>query len=358
MTAYFVVMSAIICLGLFAPKQFQWPVRIIAFIALLIFCGGRIEVGPDWYSYILYQNYLVSGFADNSLLSEPGFTYISLTSEWLGWGIVGTNMATACIFLIGLFSLIGRTPYPWCALAVAFCYYIPTLPMGLIRQAAAIGIILWLISYWERTTLWQRLGLIVFAMSFHVSAIIMFGVVFAALRISIWHRAFAIISVGVLLLGLRINPLDYFGTYNDRYIAGVGGVTVETTAATMHWMLVAAPGAWYIYMRKRLSFTHIPSDVMTISSLIAVGLIVILPISSAAVTRLAMYFSYLPILVGGMMVMAYQTPITRIVLRTGILSASFGILAVWLNFAENSEPYKPYQNYLIVDSIKRNLYTG
>lgn len=356
MTAYLVVMMIIVGLGVFAPQQFRWPLRLAAFVGLLIFCGARIEVGPDWFSYIIYQNYLVSGAPIVGLLSEPSFTVISIASEQSGWGIVGVNLVTAFIFLIGLFALAAKTPYPWCAIAVAFCYYIPTLPMGIIRQAAAVGIIFLLVAYWSRLRLWQRMALIVFAMTFHVSAVIMFGLILASLDIAPWKRAALAFLVGALAIALGIDPLSYFAVYNDRYIEGVGGVVIETTAANFHWLLVAAPSAWYLYMRKRLSFVGFDPEFLFASSIVAIGLVALLPVSSAAVTRLAMYFSYLPIVVGGSAITAYKTPITKAVLKVGILTGATGVLAAWLTFAQNSEPYKPYNNYLTATITKQKLY--
>lgn len=356
MTAYLVVMMIIVGLGVFAPQQFQWPLRLAALVGLLIFCGARIEVGPDWFSYVLYQNYLVSGAPMFGLLSEPSFTLISIASEKSGWGIVGVNLVTALIFLIGLFALAAKTPYPWCAIAVAFCYYIPALPMGIIRQSAAVGILFLLVAYWSRLWLWQRMALILFAMTFHVSAVIMFVLVVASLDIARWKRgALAFLIVG-LTITLGIDPLSYFEVYNDRYIGGIGGVVIETTAANFHWLLVAAPSAWYLYMRKKLSFVGLDPELLFASSIVAIGLVAMLPVSSAAVSRLAMYFSYLPIVVGGSAIAAYKTPITKAVLKAGILTSATGVLAVWLTYAANSEAYKPYNNYLTATITKQKLY--
>jgi hypothetical protein len=356
MTAYFIVMMIVVGLGIFAPKQFRWPLRLAAFVGLLIFCGARIEVGPDWFSYIIYQNYLVSGLPDFGLLSEPSFTVISIASEQFGWGIVGVNLATAFMFLFGLFALAAKTPYPWSAIAVAFCYYIPALPMGIIRQGAAVGTIFLLVAYLSRLRLWQRIALVVFAMTFHLSAVIMLPVILASMEISRWKRGLLAFLIGALPVALGIDPLGYFAVYNDRYIEGTGGVVVETTAANLHWLLVAAPAAWYLYMRKKLSFLGFNDEFLFASSIIAIGLAALLPVSSAAVTRLALYFSYLPIIVGGAAVAAYKTPITAFIIKVGILAGATSLLVVWLTFAENSEQYKPYKNYLTETITKQKLY--
>ena len=356
MTTYFVVMMIIVALGIAAPQQFQWPLRVAVFIGLLIFCGARIEVGPDWYSYIIYQNYLVSSLTELTLLSEPSFTVVSIVSEELGWGIIGVNLVAAFIFLFGLFALVAKTPYPWCAIAVAFCYYIPALPMGIIRQAAAVGITFILVVYWGRTALWQRFALVAFAMTFHISAVVMLGVVFAALNIDRWKRAVMAVAVIILTAALGIDPLSYFAVYNDRYIGGIGGVVVETTAATFHWLLIALPAAWYLYMRNELTNLTINSELLFVSSVMAISLVAILPISSAAVTRLAMYFSYLPILIGG--TIAYTYPRYRALMRGGVLIGSIIVLTVWLTFAENSAPYKPYKNYLTESVTTRKMYSN
>ena len=356
MTAYLIVMIIIIGLGIFAPQQFQWSLRIAAFIGLLIFCGARIEVGPDWFSYVIYQNYLVSALPEFGWLSEPSFTAINIASEQSGWGIVGVNLLTAFLFLIGLFALAAKTPYPWCAIAVAFCYYIPALPMGIIRQAAAVGIVFLLVAYWSRLRLWQRMALVVFAMTFHVSAVIMFGVILASLSLALWKRAAMGGLAVILTVAFGIDPFSYFAVYEDRYIGGISSSVVESTASIFHWILIAAPATWYLLNHKKRVLRNVDSELMFASSLIAISLALLLPISSAAVTRIAFYFSYLPIVVGGSIIGTAYSPQFKVVVQAGVLSVSLAVLMIWLNFAENSDSYKPYQNFFTETSTKRKLY--
>jgi EpsG family len=357
MTAYFVVMLIICGMGLFLPHRFGLSVRTAAFVGLLIFCGLRLEVGPDWYSYLNYYDYIVSGYVDIGPLNEPAFTYLSMLSQNIGWGIVGVNLITACIFLTGLFSLVHRTPYPWCGLAVAFCYYIPALPMGLIRQAAAVGIIYVLLSLWARINLGYRVTLILAATMFHVSAIIMFALVLATLEINWWKRfTLGIVAAAVPVL-VGIDPLNYFSVYNDRYIGGSSGVVIETTAALFQWLLVAFPALWYLLFGRNIEVKYMPRSLLLMGSLMAVGLIAVLPISSAAVTRLTLYFSFIPIVISGSFINKNHNSIVKIGLRISILGVSFVILSFWLAFAENSRSYKPYKNFITEDSIQQAVYT-
>jgi EpsG family len=346
MLPYLGIMIGLVSAGLLAPRRFGLPLRLVAFIVLLVFCGARVEVGPDWFSYEIYHNYLVLGYSQLSILSEPSFLGISLLSERLGYGIIGVNFIAALVYLVGLFWLASKTPFPWCALAVAFCYYVPALPMGIIRQAAAVGIVLALAANIKKLTVPMRIAIVGIAMTFHLSAVVMLGVIFAALPIPLWQRA----GVGIVgLLGIIVfnfNALDYFSVYNERYLVGLGGVIIETTAAALHWTIIAVPSAWFILNRHRLRQQGFDSDFMFVSSVFSLSLIMMFPISTAAVTRLALYFSYVPIYVAGVAPALYLKNSTSILTRIGIFLASMSILSVWLMFAENSEFYKPYRNFI------------
>ena len=347
MLPYLLVMGAVVMLGLFAPHRFGWGSRITAFSLLLVFCGGRFEVGSDWFSYIIFYEYVLTFPTDLGFFSEPSFSVLCRVSDYLGLGITGVNFAAAAIYLVGLFLVAAKTQSPWCAIAAALCYYIPALPMGIIRQGAAIGIIFTMIANWTKMKDSQRAIIVILAMTFHLSAVVMLGVVLAASRIKVWQR----LAVGFLILVVAIifnfDPSNYFSTYNDRYIEGINGVVIETTAAQFHWILIAGPSTLYLIFRKHFGAEWLDKDLMTISSLVSIALIALLPFSSTAVTRLAMYFSFMPVIVCGMIANISLEKLNQTVLRTAVLSGTSVIFIIWLLFAENSKNYIPYHSIIL-----------
>lgn len=339
-------MGIVVAFALFSPRSFGWWTRVPGFIVLLIFCGARFEVGSDWFSYIIFYDYLLTIPFNLSFSSEPSFSLLCRLSDYLGFGIIGVNLGAAAIYLAGLFWVAAKTRSPWCAIAAALCYYIPALPMGIIRQGAAIGIIFIMVANWPKINDLCRALIVIFAMTFHLSAVIMLGIVIAASRLKIWQRLVLAASLLVISALLKLNPAEYFSTYNDRYVEGINGVVIETTAAQLHWILIAGPSALYLMFRKSLQADWLDSELMVISSIISISLIVLLPFSSAAVTRLAMYFSFMPVIVSGMIVTMSSQKLFQAFTRGAVLSGASGVFVVWLLFAENAKNYLPYRNIL------------
>jgi hypothetical protein len=344
--AYFLLMGLVILLGIIAPRHFGYPMRYCTFITFLLFCGGRLEIGSDWFSYEIFYDYLLAHPMDWGLFSEPAFSLVCRVSEYFKFGIIGVNFITAAIYLIGLIWVSGKTSSPWCAIGAALCYYIPALPMGIIRQGAAIGIIFILVANWTKLRDPGRVIAVLFAMTFHQSAIIMLPIVLIASKAKVSYRI--LFGLSAILTGLivGVSLTDVFSTYNERYIEGVDGVIIETTAATFHWLLIAIPSGIYIVYRDRLRKGWIDRDLMMIASIGAISLICILPISSAAVTRLAMYFSFVPVILCGMIADVPKYKLTQTVMRSGIFVTVSVIYVTWLLFAESAHNYLPYDNIM------------
>jgi hypothetical protein len=354
MLAYFLVMAGIVACAISLRRYFGWPARIIAFAMLTIFCGLRLGVGPDWYSYIEYYNYLVTGWATFGLFDEPLFSLLSIAADQTGIGIIGVNLICAAIYFLGLLWLGSKVPYPWLLVAVAFCYYVPALPMGIIRQAAAVGICYIVVATEKNVPLRWRIGLACIAMGFHVSAVVILGLVMASIRIPLWQRGL----LGVLAIGLavvfNVAELGMFSLYGERYVGE--GAAVSATASLFHWALVGVPGAWYIWNWRRLKDCDLDSEMMLMASICSVGLVAILPISSVAVTRLAMYFSFVPMVAAGVVVASLQTHQSRLFVTLGITIVTSAIMTVWLLFAENSSPYQPYRSILTEDWLVQQAF--
>ncbi len=354
MLAYFLLMAGIAACAISFRRHFGWPVRIMAFSVLTIFSGLRLEVGPDWYSYIEYYNFLVSGMARFGLFDEPLFSILSITAERTGIGIVGVNLLCAAIYFVGLLWLGSKVQYPWLLIAIAFCYYVPAVPMGIIRQAAAVGICYIVVATEKNLSLHWRIGLAFIAIGFHVSAFVVLGLVMASIRIPLWQRGLLGVLAIVLAVSFDISDQGLFALYGERYIGEEAAITA--TASVMHWALVGVPGAWYLFKWKHLKQRGLDSEIMLIGSICSVALLALLPISTVAVTRLAMYFSFVPMIAAGVLAASLETRFYRLVVTLGCVIAACAVLAVWLLYAENSYAYYPYRNILTEDRSVQQVY--
>lgn len=350
MLAYFIMMAGIIACVFLLRQYFGWDVKIFAFFVMVIFSGLRLGVGSDWFSYIAYYDYLVSGFATFGLFDEPLFSLLSIAAERSGVGIIGVNVVCAVIYFLGLFWLASKVKYPWLLIAAAFCYYVPALPMGIIRQSAAVGICYIVVATEKTLSLRWRVGLAVIAVGFHASAILVLGLLMLTVRIPRWRRGLlCMLAIGSAVF-LNIGGQGAFALYGERYIGE--NATVAATGSLFHWALVAVPGLWYLWNWRNLKLSGLSSEIMLVGSLGSIALIVMLPFSSLAVTRLAMYFSFVPLVAVGLLPAMIRARIHRAAMTIWLAIVAFFVLATWLIFAENSNAYKPYRNILAEENSK------
>src|SRR3954454_1379064 len=143
------------------------------FLLLLVFIGLRYEIGPDWHAYLeMFLEYQYNGLAEVLAHKEPGFFALNKVSELLGFDLQGVVFVCALLFLVGVFAYAAQTASAWIALGVVTPYLIFVIGMSGIRQAAAIGIIYFLLARWTRFSFITKAAMILGAASLHTSALI------------------------------------------------------------------------------------------------------------------------------------------------------------------------------------------
>jgi len=322
------------------------PLRIDAtwmlmIVALSLIIGFRYEVGGDWGNYFRYLFGAANlNFSDLGGLEDPGYWALNILSVKLGFGITGVNTFGAFIFSIGLVVFCRSLPRPWLALACAMPYLVTVVAMGYTRQAIALGLLMIGLVMLGRQrfvffTLWVLAGAL-----FHKSAVVLIPI--AALTIS-KNRFFTLSLVAAATaLGYVTLLADSAAHLIDNYV----DENIESAGALIRLTMNAIPAFIFLLYRKRFALSSAENKLWLILSLMAVGMfLAFFPTNlSTALDRMALYiiplqlmvFAHLPDAIG-VFGRRNQAIVALILFYYAM------ILFVWLNFADHSHRWVPYQ---------------
>jgi hypothetical protein len=302
----------------------------------------------DWNNYLyMIRNANVGSWWQSFNVSEPGYATLLWIAGQQGWGIYGAYFIGTLIFAAGLFRYAKTTPSPWIALLVAMPYLVIVISMSAARQAVAAGVLLWLTAEWTRATVGKRVALILLATSFHISAIGFLVFVFIDLRLRIWLKS---IGVGIMAAAMIyiIQQSGRLATFNAHYISGQ---TIDSGGALFHVVLNSGPALMcYLLGRKRRAIL-IPNPFHRNMVVLAIMLLPLSFLYSTAASRLTIYLFPVSIWFFA------ASPVLLRKNESGLYKFLVGIffvtiLAIWLNFANNSFAHQNYRNALFVSKFE------
>ncbi|MBC7490594.1 MAG: EpsG family protein [Glaciimonas sp.] len=340
MVIYFLILLVPLTMGLLHPlkPQKSYAGFWLYFLALLVFCGFRFEVGADWTGYqFIYDGYLNMGFDEALQISEPGFFVVNKVSDWLGFGYAGVIFISSLIFLYGCFSYARKTSNPWLAVAAVMPYLIFIISLSGIRQACAIGIGFYLFTHWERSSLVEKVAVIALAVSFHNTAGVLLLFVIFTIKSSAFLRISLAIAVAVFL-AYGLDRTDSFEKYKSVYV----DENLISGGAFFHVLLIAFPSALYLLFRKELSKGSLANSNVFLASILTLGAMPFLAVSSTGIDRLTLYFSFVQMLVYPAILRAGV--VSRSMIRLGLTVLVMAIFFVYFLYGAHAYTYLPYKN--------------
>lgn len=324
------------------PDKVAWA---MAFSTILIFVGLRHHVGMDWNNYlIMIQHVNIKGFWDAINVPEPSYALLLWVSGRMQLGIYGAYFVGTLIFAAGLFKYAKTTPAPWMALLVAIPFPVIVISMAAARQTVAMGVMLWLVADWDKSSVTKRIALILFASTFHTSALVFLVFVFLDIK---YHWAIKVLG-SIIVGAVAIYYFESTGRadyYDSVYGSGQSSAT-HSSGAIFHVLLNGGPALVAFFSTSRIRAKLFPNVLHRNMAIAAVLLIPLSFVTSAASGRLTLYlfpvsmwfFATLP----GLFANA-DRPLIR-----GLLASCFvGLLAFWLNFGNSATAHKNYQNALL-----------
>ena len=316
-----------------AFRRFVW---IAVGLYFTLFIGLRHEVGADWINYLIEFNTETVPWAD------PSYAFLNWAFLRMGLDIHAVNLVCATIFVAGLLSFCREQPRPWLAVAIAVPYLLIVVAMGYTKQAVSLGILLWGLGRLEKGEIKIYFLAVALASTFHATAIVCS--VFAAPSA---RKKSQRVMLGTISLIVTIAIVYVTLQYNSLLIR-VGGVIENSSsgAEIRLAMNVAALGALLLFRKRwRQRFGSIEVWVW-MGGLSVVGLALI-PFSSTAVDRVALYFSPIQIVVWSRIPTLVAGRMARTQMVMIILLSYAAVLGLWLNFGRNAWNWLPYQNVLV-----------
>ena len=332
-----------------SPKE-RWnnQTSIAIIFILSLFIGLRHEVGRDWGNYLHYLSFvrgtdLFEGKAGKELL----FFMISKLSLFFNFGVYGINFFSAVIFSSGLIYFCRSLTRQWLALTISIPYIVIAVGMGYTRQSISLGILMIGIVFLSKGK-----KLVFLALTIFNSFLQLTGLISLFLLIPYLFRIRKLVNKAVYfvvsLLLFRVFYSIFISKYLIYYIYVYFEQGLSSSGVYIRLFLVCFPSIIFLFSGHKLSLNEnekIIWKTIAYFSLLLIPLVFILP-STTAIDRLALYALPIMVFTFSSIPELKFVRINKTILNCLVVTFSFAIQFVWLNFASNAFAWLPYQNIL------------
>lgn len=332
--------------GRLAVRQQGANLPILTFgLALIAMIGLRYEVGGDWETYLTQYNTISRSDLNalEGLYSELGYTLLNWLASRLGLGVWFVNTLCAVPFVVGLVLIARQQRNPWLVFVVATPVLIILVGMGYTRQSVGVGCMLiglaGLIK--GRRFAWFVCWVLVGAL-FHKSVLIFIPII--ALFAFEWSfKSLLLLMTAVLIAYFIVIPQAL-----DRYSAGYINTVYEAKGVLFRVVPNALAGIILLSLGKRFSGPRVEMRIwrgFAILSILALGSLWFVQ-SSVIVDRMSLYILPMQVIVLANLPFALAGRDRDAVFLSTLVIAFTAIqLFIWLNYANHSRLWIPYQFY-------------
>lgn len=354
MTAYLIIMLLLVLPAILLPQRH--PSRVawaFAYLMLLVFVGLRHKVGMDWNNYLVMAEKVEGAPLLEALsVAEPGYAALLWLSVNAGVGVYGANLVTAAIMLAGIMKFCRKSHLPWLSLVCALPMLVFVVGMSANRQAAAIGVLMWLAASWDSVGLKKRIALTLLASAFHLSAL--FFLVFSALGLKMRPAYKLVLVTSLSAVGLFLLQVSGGAEYYDQaYITGQSELTFSP-GASQHALLNGVPALLLVF-GGRFRGVLFPTPLLRHMAWMAMALIPISLFFSLAAGRMTLYLFPVSLWVFAALPGLFKDGSAKAILRALVSSVQVVVLWIWLNFANSAIAHIPYGNALAMHSWELHL---
>lgn len=353
MIPYFILLTIPSWLAIIYRRRVNRLSFYFVFLLFILFVGLRYRIGPDWWQYIARHIALRNTDWETLITErEPLSNLLFWISANSGQEVLVSNVVAALLLLIGVFSFARRTPNPWLAIVAATPYLIIAFGMSGIRQAMGVGIVLYVLSRWDKLgLLLQSTGILIAAL-FHTSALFGGLLVLYQLkwRFSVKVGLSAILAAAAFQFTKSADAPQTVATYQEglslyqkRYLENPDAVI--SAGSIMHIGLILFPAFLGWLYRRRIKAYVTNYELLLLGVFGAVGLLGMNFLSTTAASRLTLYFYFVPMMVYPALTHAFGRR-NRQSMTFLVVLLHFTILAVWFLYGNNSFAHLPYRNIL------------
>ena len=352
MTIYWLLFAFAAAMALAYPVrsevQAHGPAQGLAFLVFLLayfmIAMLRDEIGGDWVNYEeILKDMSQEGLADAVLRTDPLFGLLMWVSLQLGTGIYLVNGITALVLGYGTIRTAMLAREPWLAILIAVPYLLIVVGMGVVRQGAAIGMILLAIVALVDGRVHKTIVCLAVAAAFHSTASIVFPLFGYALARRNKLVALILLAIGAIAFILILAPRL------ESYQVGYIDAEFDSRGALVRVLMSFIPSALLLVRWRRFNAPERIRVVwlgIALANCLALAAFVFSP-SSTAVDRMALYFSIIQIAVFGEIgAISGMSQRSMFLVRIMVIVIAAAVQAVWLVFAANAEYWVPYKSVL------------
>lgn len=319
--------------------------RILLFVPLVILTtlmiGLRFEVGGDWGSYmVMYNSIYFLSLSASTTITEPGYAALNWLAAQFNLGVSFVNICCSFLFMGGFARLAWKQPNPFLSVLVAVPYLIIVVAMGYTRQAAAIGIICFAIADASERHLIKLVVLVSIAALLHKSAILILPIALIPIfrRNTLLGITGALLFIILFFLVLR----DTSDLLVKNYVSG----NYDSQGATIRVAMNVMSAVLFLILRNRIDLPPFLKSFWTSCAILALASVFALAVSSASsgVDRISLYLIPLQVIIYSRLpyLLSNNDKALPSVL-IGVISYSFLVQFVWLNYADNANYWIPYK---------------
>ena len=336
---YISIFVAFIIIRFVGAQRAYWPILF----GLFLFVAFRFEVGCDWSGYLnQYRVFGAMSLRDALKDTDPLWALAFVTQRAFDIPYPWINVFAGIMFFCGAHAVAKRQPDPLSFLILMFPVLIINMPMGAIRQSAAIGVMCFaLLSFVDKRTV-SYVVFVVIAAGLHSSAAVF--LLLAPLAAGPITQKRLILAGFLALPGLA---LLLTGAAADVATTRYVETDVDAAGAIFRVLQVGLTGAIFLmFLRKRWERDDPFYRLALIGSLIMIAIPALLLISTVIGDRLAYYL--LPIQA---MIFA-RLPYLRLRFSRGLIILApylvlLATLAIWSILSSHFDQcFLPYQTWL------------
>jgi len=302
----------------------------------------REEVGGDWINYIIiYEDIQLDKLAYALTSTDPLYGLSNWISAQFGMGIYLVNGICGLALVWGVVSATAKLREPWLAITMAVPYLLIVVGLGYVRQGAAIGMLLLAISTFERGQFWRTVFLLLTAIGFHSTAVMVFPLF--AWAVSRRHMFLAIFFIALIVTAYFVVVVPRIAQFDAGYLQA----EYDSLGASTRVLMSAIPSVLLLLRWRNFGEQLRASSVwvsMGIASIVAFALLAVSP-SSTAVDRAALFFSPVQMVVfGEFQALTNLSTRAPLIYRSALIALAAFVQVVWLVFATNAPFWVPYQS--------------
>ena len=337
---YFVMFGLLVVFSYADPRRLYGPLLF----ALFLFAAFRFKTGCDWFGY-LNQFQTQGRLPLDKVLAdtEPLWNLVMFLQQAADIPYPWLNVFAASVFFIGIHQIARRLRSPFSFLVLLFPILIINMPMSAIKQATAIGVLCFgYIAFTDRRLI-RFVTLVVIASLIHNSAAI-FLLLSPLVSGEITRRRLFFAAILALPGLAALAGTAGAEQATQRYITE----DVDAAGGLYRVLLLAMTGAAYLYMRGKgwLASGEAFRRLKYLGSMMMVGLLVLLPVSTVIADRFGYYLIPIQAIILANLRFASLPHYRRLIIAAPylVLLAVFG---VWTTYSNHfASCYVPYESWI------------